>query len=136
MHVDAAHHIPMPSEVALPMATHPLSASGPLVAPACRTLARRSPFRASEAHDAGLLALVRQIVDVFAIFPLGHALMMVPSCWAIAHPMGIANVENPDLLGLTEMHDFAGAFVPQVAHLPLDAGTHLPAGSLQLAPAS
>lgn len=64
---------------------------------------------------------MRQIVDVFAIFPLGHALMMVPSCWAIAHPMGIANVENTDLLGLTELHNLAGAFVPQVAHLPLDA---------------
>ena len=56
VHVDAAHEITMPELNPETLQVH----SDPWVwlATALRTMAGRSPFRATEARDAGLLALV------------------------------------------------------------------------------
>ncbi len=49
--------------------TCPISSFGLVFLSTCRTLAARSSFRASEAHDVSLFGFVGQVIDVFPIFP-------------------------------------------------------------------
>src|SRR6266550_6635211 len=58
-----------------------------------RTLATCSSFGASEAHDVSLFGFMGQVIDIFPIFPQGHALIMVPSAITVADGMGITNEE-------------------------------------------
>ncbi len=73
--------------------TCPISAFGLVLVPTYRTLATRSSFRASEAHDVGLLGFVGEIVDIFAVLPHSHTLIVVSSAIPIADTMGITDCE-------------------------------------------
>ena len=83
----------------------------------------------------GCFGLVREIIHVPTVFPQGHALIVVPASILVADTMGIANKEGANLLFHTKGDDFAGGFVPQIAHTPFGATALLVFGSLQLLPA-
>ncbi len=123
VHIDGTDNITMSCETAL--LTVPLSAFGLMSMAAYRTLARCSSFGASEAHDAGLLGFVGEVVDLLAVFPQGHALVMVPAAIAGLHPVRIANEERANLLLETEVDHSAGGFVPHVTHAALSAAERL-----------
>jgi hypothetical protein len=92
---------------------------------AYRTLAGCSPLRASEALDAALLTFVLQVVDVLAVFPLGHPLVVVPARGLVAHAVRVADVELANPMLFAKLHNLSCPLVAQVAHLALDAGTDL-----------
>ncbi len=102
--------------------------------PADRTLAARSSFRASEALDAGLSTLVGEIVDITAVLPLRHALIMTASFVLLAHPMRVPDEERADLLTLAKLDHLARRFVAQITHPPFDAACHLVLRPLQFLP--
>lgn len=134
MHIDRTNQIPVAQKAA--GAACPTSALGLVSMPTCRTAARCSSFGAGEAHDMGSLAFVGEVVDVLAIFPQGHALIVVSASVLVAHAIRIANEEGTDLVLDTEVDDFAGGFVPQIANTPLGATTLLVFGSLETLPAT
>src|SRR5258708_22502103 len=122
----------MPHEPTVPALPYP--ASGLMPMPAYRTLAARSSFRASEALDAGLCTFVGEVVDVAAVLPLTHALVVVASFVLLAHPMRVPDEERTNLLSLAKPDHLARGFMAQVAHTPLDAACHLVPGPLQFLP--
>jgi len=73
----------------------------------------------SLAHDADLLTLLLQILLVFAVFPLRHALVVMASFVLVAHPVRVTHVERLYPLGTAEVDHLARSLVPQVAHPPL-----------------
>src|SRR5262249_23851594 len=79
---------------------------------------------------------VGQIVNIFAIFPQGHTLIVVPTALLFAHAMRIANEEASNLLLDAEVNHFAGGFVSQVTNAPLSTSTLLVFGMLQTLPAT
>jgi hypothetical protein len=72
MHIHASHNVSVASQATTP--TGPVPTFRFLLPVTSRTVAAGSPLTATEAHDADLCALVPQIVLVFAVFPLTHAL--------------------------------------------------------------
>ncbi len=132
MHIHAAYHVAMPHKSTLPAL--PYSASGLVLMPAYRTLAARSSFRASEALDAGLLALVGEIVDIAPVLPLRHALVVMASFVLFSHAMRVADEEGANLLLFAEVDHLARGLVAQIAHPPLDTTCHLVPGPLQFLP--
>src|SRR5260370_21588310 len=111
MHIHTTDHIAMPHKSTLPALPYP--ASGLVFMPAYRTLAARSSFRASEALDAGLLAFVGEIIDIFAVLPLRHALIVMASFVLLPHAMRVANEERANLLTLAKLDHLSCCFVPQ-----------------------
>src|SRR5438093_1104817 len=103
MHIDRANQITVALETA--SAACPISVFGLLFMPTARTLATAASFRASEARDVSLFRFVGEIVDVFAIFPQGHAVIVVPAIIPIADTMRFANEERSDLLLNTKVDD-------------------------------
>src|SRR5215467_14211723 len=95
----------MPHKGATGIAAAPSSPFDFLFPAACRTLARCSPLRTSEAHDAGQLCFIDEIGDVLAILPLRHALIMMASVVVLAHAKRIANEESTNLVLLAESDD-------------------------------
>jgi hypothetical protein len=91
MHIDRANNVSVSSETAF--LAIPFSAFRLVSVPTYRTLATCSSFRASEAHDVGHFGFVGEIVNILAIFPQGHALIVVPSAIAVANPMRIPDEE-------------------------------------------
>ncbi len=128
MHIDAADDISMPFEPTFSALPH--SACGLVLMPAYRTLAAGSSFGASEALDAGLFAFVGQVVDVLAVLPLRHALVVVASSVLVAHTVRVADEKGADLLLLTKLNHLPGRLVAQIAHTPLDPARHLVPGTL------
>lgn len=117
MHIDRTDQIPMPGKLAL--TAHPISAFGFVFMPTSRTSARCSSFGAGEAHDVSNFRLVGQVVNVLAIFPQGHALIVVPASVLIADTMRIANEEGSHLLLDTKVNHLAGSLVSQITNAPL-----------------
>lgn len=134
MHVQAAHQVPVSLKRA--SLAVPLPALGPLFETAFRTPAGGSPLVAGEAHDAALLTLVREIVNILPIFPAAHSLVMVATGLVVAHAVGVADKERPDAFPHAEINHPAGAFVPQIADLPFGAGGDAGAGALEFPPAA
>jgi len=132
MHIDRTDQVPVPGKLAL--AAYPISAFGFVFVPTSRTPARCSSFGAGEAHDVSSLAFVGQIINILAIFPQGHALIVVPAFVLIADPMRIANEEGADLLLNAEVDHLAGGFVPQVTNSPLGSAALFIFGVLQSLP--
>jgi hypothetical protein len=85
MHIDRTDQIPMPGKLA--RAADPISAFGFVFLPTARTLARCSSFGAGEARDVSLFRFVGQVVAIFAIFPQGHALIVVPTSVLVTNPV-------------------------------------------------
>ena len=87
---------PLVSDTPTPgIAAAPDSSFDFLFPAACQTLARCSPLRTSEAHDADGLGFIAKIRDIPAVLPPGQALIVVPSMVAPAHPIRIAHEEEP-----------------------------------------
>jgi hypothetical protein len=78
--------------------TCPTSAFGLLFMPRAWTLARCSSFGASEARDVSSFRFVTEVVDILAIFPQGHTLVVVSSLVLLADALWIADEESPYLL--------------------------------------
>jgi hypothetical protein len=134
VHIDAAHNIAMALKTTFPAFPH--SAPGPVSMLAYRTLAARSSFRASEALDAGLFTLVGQIVDILAVLPLGHALVVMASSVLLPHPVQVADEERLDLLLFAKVDYLPGCLVAQIAHTPFGTACHFILGVLQLPPSA
>ncbi len=132
MHIDRANEVAMASKPA--DAARPGSASGLVTMPTYRTPATRSSFRAGEAHDVGSFGFVGEVVDIFAVFPTGHPLIVMASSSRVAHAMRVADEEHPYLSLNTKVDHLAGTLVAQVADTPLSPSTDLVPGSLQLLP--
>ena len=75
MHIHRSNNVTVPGKAT--SFTCPISSFGLVFMLTDRTLATCSSFGASEAHDVGLLGFVGEIVDILAIFPEGHALVVV-----------------------------------------------------------
>ena len=69
VHVDTAHHIAMSHKGTSWIAAAPDAPLHFLFPAAFRTLARRAPLRASEAHDAGEFGFVGEVSEVLPVLP-------------------------------------------------------------------
>ena len=103
MHIDRANEIAVAGKAA--GVACPGSASGFVTMPTSGTPARCSSFGASEAQDAGLFRFVGQVVDVLAVLPQGHALVVVPAGVTVAHAVRVADEERADLVLDTEVDE-------------------------------
>jgi hypothetical protein len=130
MHIDRTHQISVPAELAF--AAFPISPFVFVFVLTCRTLARCSSFGAGEAHDVSRLAFVSQVINVFAIFPQGHALIVVPAAVLLANTMRIADEEGLYLFVNAEVDHLTGGFVPQVTNTPLQTFALFVFGMLHL----
>ena len=133
MHIDRAHQVTVAREPA--DSARPISPFGLVTMPTCRTPARCASFGAGEALYVGLLAFMGEVVDVLAIFPQGHTLIVVSAAVLPTDTMRIADEEAPDLVFHTKVDHFAGRFVPQITNTTLCTATLLVLRSLQLLPA-
>ncbi len=133
MHIDRADEVTVAPKAAL--AERPSSAFGLVLVPTSGTPAGGSSFGAGRARDAGVLGFVDQVVDVFAVFPQGHALVVVPPAVLGAYTVRIADEERPYLVFYTIVDDLARSFVPEIAHAPLGPSARLVLRALQLLPA-
>jgi hypothetical protein len=134
VHIDTADHVSMSDKPTFSAPPH--SALGFVPMLACRTLAAGSSFRASEALDAGLCALLGEIVDILAVFPLRHALIVMAPLVLLPHAVWIADEEGADLMFNAEVDHLPRGFMPQVAHPPLDTTRHSVLRPLQFPPTS
>src|SRR5579884_1931526 len=82
----------------------------------------------------GLFRFVGQVVDIFAVFPQGHALIVMSAIVVRAYSMRIANEERAYLLLLTKVDHFAGSFVAHITDTPFCTFTLFVLRMLQLLP--
>jgi len=75
-----------------------------------------------------------EIVDILAVFPLRHTLVVVASFALLPHAVRIAYEEGAYLVLYTKVDHLSRGLMAQVAHSPLDATRHLVPGALQLFP--
>ena len=134
MHVHGAYQVSVSLETA--SLAVPLPVSGLVCMPTVGTPARCSSFRASEAHNMGLLCFVGEVVDILAIFPQGHPLIVVSALLLAAHPMRIANVECANVVFDAEIDHLVGGFVSQITNTAVSPTALLVPGTLQLLPAT
>jgi hypothetical protein len=134
MYVHRAYQVSVSSETT--RVAVPLPVSRLVFMPTVGTPARCSSFRAGEARNMGLLCFVGQIVDVLAIFPQGHALIVVSALLLVADPMRIANVECANLVFDAEIDHFTRSFVSQITNTAFCPTALLVPGTLQLLPAT
>jgi len=134
MHIDRTNQIPVPGELAF--AAHPIAAFGFVLMPTCRTATRCSSFRTGGAHDVDSLRLVSEIINVFAIFPQSHTLIVVSAIVLIAHSMRVANEEAFYLMLNTEIDHFASGFMSQVTNAPFSSTALLVFRMLKSLPAA
>src|SRR5260370_16343033 len=134
MHIDTADNVTMACEAAF--SACPISSLGLVFVLAYRTLATCASFRASEAHDASLFGFVGEVVDIPAVFPQGHPLVVVTARITVAHTMGIANEERANLDLLAEVDHKASRFMAQIADTAFCSCLDLVLGSLQLSPSA
>jgi hypothetical protein len=82
----------------------------------------------------GLFCFIREIINIFAVFPLRHPLIVMASFILLANATGIANKERAHLLLFAEVDHFARRFMAQVTDAPRDLATHPVFGPLQFLP--
>lgn len=132
MHVHRTYQVSVslePTDFAGPLPVFRL-----LFMPAARTLTRCASFRASEARDVGLFGFVAEIVNILAIFPQRHPLMVVSAVVVVTHTMRIPNEERTDVLLHTEVDHFAGGFVLHITYALFSASALFVVSTLQLLP--
>jgi hypothetical protein len=132
MHIDRTDEITVAREAA--GAARPSSALGLVTMPTSGTLATGSSFGAGEAQDAGLFRFVGQVVDVLAVFPQGHPLIVMPASVSIAYTMRVANEETSHVVLDTEVDDSSGGFVAHISDTAFGTAAYLILGALQLLP--
>src|SRR5712671_1313926 len=106
MHIDRTNKITVADKATL--LTVPNPAFGLVLVSTSGTLATCSSFGASEAQDAGLFRFVGQIVTILAVFPQGHALIVVTAIIAVTDAVRIADEETSHLVLNTEVYHLAG----------------------------
>jgi hypothetical protein len=134
MHIDRANQVTVSREAA--GTACPSSAFGLVCMSTSGTPARCSSFGAGEARDAGLFAFVGKIVDVTAVLPYRHALVVMPARMLLADAMWIADEEAPHFLLRAEVDDSPRRLMAQIADTSLTARAHLVLGALQFFPAT
>lgn len=134
MHIDRTNQITVASEAAL--AAHPIAVLGFVLMPTSGTPTTSSSFGVGEARDVSLFGFVREIVDVFAILPLAHPLVVVLATILVADPMWIANEERAHLVFNTEVDHLASGLVTQITDAPGISFARLVLGPLQFLPAT
>ncbi len=134
MHIRCTHQISMTGKLA--GVARPISVLGLMEVSTIGTPARCASFRASEARYVDGSTFVGEVINVLAIFPQSHTLIMVPAFVLVADPMRITNEEGPNLLLHTKIDHFAGRFVSQVTNTSLGTTALLVFGSLQPLPAA
>jgi hypothetical protein len=82
----------------------------------------------------GLFGFVAEIVDVLAIFPQGHTLIVISATVPVAYPMRVANEERSDLVFHTEVDHGPGGFMARVTDTPFASSAHPVLGALQRLP--
>lgn len=132
VHIHRANKVTVSAKATGP--TCPISAFGLVFVPTYRTLATGSSFRASEAHDVSLFCLVGQIVDIPAIFPRSHPLVVVPSAIPVADTMRVTDKELAYFLLNTKVDHLACCLVSQITDTTLCSRFDLVLGTLQLLP--
>ena len=132
MHIDRADEVAVAAKPAA--AARPSSAFGLGLVPATGTPAAGSSFAAGEAQDAGLLGFMGEVVDVFAVFPHGHATIVVTAGVPAAHAMRVADEERSHLPLDAKIDHLSRGFVAQVADTPLGPPTNLVLGALEFLP--
>ena len=93
----------------------PLPVSRLVFMPTGRTLARCASFGASEARHVSLGAFVSQVVNIFAIFPQTHTLVVVSSVITVSHTMRITDEERANLVLNTEVDNLACGLMSLIA---------------------
>ncbi|CCG91387.1 hypothetical protein MFUM_1020113 [Methylacidiphilum fumariolicum SolV] len=129
MPVDAADHIPVTLKATF--RASPVPSIGLVAMAAFRTPAGRAALVPGEARDAGLLRLLHQIVQILAVFPLAHPLVVTASASASARPIRVAGLNS---MIQAEVYDLPDAFVTQVANPAFMTQRTLRSGSSELAP--
>jgi len=132
MHIDRANEVTVARKAAA--AADPISSLGLLTMPAARTPARCASFGAGEAQDAGLHGFVGEVVDIAAVFPQGHPLVVMSAGVLGADAMRVADEERSHSVLDAEVDDRPGGLVPQVAHASLSPSADLVPGVLQFLP--
>jgi hypothetical protein len=74
-------------------------------------LAGGTSFVAHEAHDAVLFRLLLQVINIPAVLPLAHALVVVTPGVLASYPIGVADEKGFDAALLAEIHHLAGPLV-------------------------
>src|SRR5579859_1529912 len=118
MHIHAPHNISVASKATVP--TGEASPARFSALATRRTRAAGSPLTAREARHVGLCRFLLQVVYIFAIFPAGHTLVMMPPRIFLAHPIRIANENRLDVFLLTEGDNLPSGLVAKVAHMAFD----------------
>ncbi len=134
MHIDTADNITMTCKATF--AACPISSLGLVLMPTYRTLATCASFGASEAHDVGLFGFLCEVVDILAILPQGHPLVMVTTRIALTDAVGIADEERTNFLFLAKVDHFTSSFVTQITNATFCSCLDLILGSLQLSPSA
>ena len=134
MHIGTADEITVTAKPA--GVARPNSSFGLVSMPASGTPARCPSFGAGEAHDAGLCCFIGQIVDIFAVFPQCHPLVVMPSLILMPHSMRISNEKRPDCIRYAEIDHALGGFMPLVTNTPLGMLAHFVLGLLQSLPST
>jgi hypothetical protein len=103
MHIDRPDEVAVASKATL--AANPSSAFGLVLT--SRTPATGSSFGGGRARDAGLRGLVSQVVDILAVFPQGHAPVVVAAAILVAHAVRVADEERAYLVFHAEVDHLA-----------------------------
>lgn len=134
MHIDTADNVTMADKATF--AAYPISSLGLMFMLAHWTLATCASFRASRALDASLCRFMSEVVDVLAIFPQGHALIVVTPSVLVAHTMRIPDEEGANFGATAKANHLAGGFVAQITDAALCSSALLVLGPLQSTPSA
>ena len=134
MHIDRPNKVSMSGEAA--SAAYPISPFGLLFLSTSGTLARCSSFGASEAQDVNEFGFVGEIVDVFAVLPAGHTLVVMPAFVMLAYAVRITDEEAPHRMLNTKVYDLSSSCVTHISHTPGNSSADLVLSTLQVLPAS
>ena len=133
VHIHASHDIAVATKATVPAG--PITTRWLLAFPTRRTRAAGSPLTAREARQVGLCTFLLQVVDIFAILPARHPLVVMPTRILVPHAIRVADIHRLHAFLLAEVHHLPGGFVPLVAHLALRIAFGPLLGILQPSPA-
>ena len=97
-------------------------------------LATGSSFGAGEARDAGLCGFMGQVINVLAVLPAGHALVVMPPSILLTHAVRIADEQRSYPPLNAKVDDLPRSFVTDIPDTPLRSSADLVLGALQLLP--
>ena len=141
VHIDRAYDIPVAFK-STGLAS-PVPPFGLMTMATYGTPAGRTTFVPGEAwamrptmRDAVLFRLLLQIIDIPAVLPLAHALVVVAAGVLAADPVGVADEHGFHFMFLTKIHHLAGPLVAQVTDAALSAQSQLCACMSRFPPAT